>query len=40
VLGMAPTIRSPIEVSFIWRNKEGAEQPGKGGIMTLEPQKA
>jgi hypothetical protein len=37
---IAQALRSPIEVSFIWRNKEGAEQPGKGGIMTLEPQKA
>jgi hypothetical protein len=26
-----------IEVSFIWRSKEGADYPGQAAIMTFEP---
>ena len=28
--------RVPVEVSFLWRNKEGAEHPGKPGTMRLD----
>ena len=27
-----------IEVSFIWRNKDGAEYPGQAGMMVFQPQ--
>lgn len=27
-----------IEVSFVWRNKDGAEYPGQAGMMVFEPQ--
>jgi hypothetical protein len=32
---VAQNLRVPVEVSFLWRNKEGAEHPGKPGTMRL-----
>ena len=33
VMFIAQSLRCSVEVSFIWRNKEGAEHPGKTGTM-------
>jgi hypothetical protein len=30
---IAQNLKASVEVSFIWRNKEGAEHPGKAGSM-------
>ena len=32
---IAQNLHVPVEVSFLWRNKEGAEHPGKPGTMRL-----
>jgi hypothetical protein len=32
---LAQNLHVPVEVSFLWRNKEGAEHPGKPGTMRL-----
>jgi hypothetical protein len=33
VMFIAQNLKASVEVSFIWRNKEGAENPGKTGSM-------
>ena len=33
VMFIAQNVKASVEVSFIWRNKEGAEHPGKTGSM-------
>jgi len=35
VVFIAQNLKVPVEVSFLWRNKEGAEHPGKPGTMCL-----
>jgi hypothetical protein len=35
VMFIAQNIKCSVEVSFIWRNKEGAEHPGKIGSMRI-----
>ena len=35
VIFIAQNLQVPAEVSFLWRNKEGAEHPGKPGTMRL-----
>ena len=35
VIFIAQNLKCPVEVSFLWRNKEGAEHPGKPGTMRL-----
>ena len=35
VVFIAQNLKCPIEVSFLWRNKEGAEHPGRPGTMRL-----
>ena len=32
---IAQNLNVPVEVSFLWRNKDGAEHPGKPGTMRL-----
>ncbi len=32
---LAQNLRVPVEVSFLWRNKEGAEHPGNPGTMRV-----
>ena len=33
VMFIAQNLKASVEVSFLWRNKEGAENPGKTGSM-------
>jgi hypothetical protein len=33
VMFIVQNLKASVEVSFIWRNKEGAEHPGKTGSM-------
>lgn len=33
IMFIAQNLKASVEVSFIWRNKEGAEHPGKAGSM-------
>jgi hypothetical protein len=35
VMFIVQNLNASVEVSFIWRNKEGAENPGKTGSMRL-----
>jgi hypothetical protein len=35
VILIAQSLKCSVEVSFIWRNKEGAEHPGKTGVMKV-----
>ena len=37
VMFIAQNLKCPVEVSFIWRNKQGAEHPGKAGSMSFSP---
>jgi hypothetical protein len=35
VMSIAQNLKCPVDVSFMWRSKEGAEHPGKAGSMSF-----